>query len=203
MEKEKLKESYSYCYEDRFQIEDLEERHLYINSGIDEAVIDSIVYYILRYNRLDKGIPREQRKPIILYLNSPGGTITDGFGVIDAVLQSITPVYTVNLAMCYSMGFLIFLAGEKRFGMPNSTYLCHDGSSFAFDSMSKLKDRMEFETGQMEQHTKDYIISRTKITEKTYDEKYRTEWYMYSEEAKNYDIVTHIVGKDCTFDDIL
>ena len=203
MEKEKLKESYSYCYEDRFQIEDLEERHLYINSGIDEAVIDSIVYYILRYNRLDKGIPREQRKPIILYLNSPGGTITDGFGVIDAVLQSITPVYTVNLAMCYSMGFLIFLAGEKRFGMPNSTYLCHDGSSFAFDSMSKLKDRMEFETGQMERHTKDYIISRTKITEKTYDEKYRTEWYMYSEEAKNYDIVTHIVGKDCTFDDIL
>ena len=203
MEREMMKENYNYCYEDKFQIEDLEERHLYINSGIDEAVIDSIVYHILRYNRLDKGIPREERKPIILYLNSPGGNVTDGFGVIDAMIQSQTPVYTVNLAMCYSMGFLIFLAGEKRFGMPSSTYLCHDGSSFAFDSMSKLKDRMEFETGQMEQHTKDYILSRTKIDAKTYEEKYRTEWYMYSEEAKKYNIVTHIVGKDCNFDDIL
>lgn len=203
MKREEIKESYSYCYEDKFQIEDLEERHLYINSSIDEAVIDSIVYHILRYNRIDKGIPREERKPIILYLNSPGGNVTDGFGVIDAMIQSQTPVYTVNLAMCYSMGFLIFLAGEKRFGMPNSTYLCHDGSSFAFDSMSKLKDRMEFETGQMEQHTKDYILSRTKIDAKTYEKKYRTEWYMYPEEAKEYDIVTHIVGKDCNFDDIL
>ena len=73
MEREMMKENYNYCYEDKFQIEALEERHWYINSGIDEAVIDSIVYHILRYNRLDKGIPREERKPIILYLNSPGG----------------------------------------------------------------------------------------------------------------------------------
>lgn len=203
MEREKIKENYNYCYEDKFQIEDLEQRHLYINGEIDENVIDSIVYHILRYNKLDKDIPKEERAPIILYLNSPGGNVTDGFGVIDAITQSQTPVYTVNLAMCYSMGFLIFLAGDKRFGMPNSTYLCHDGSSFAYDSMSKLKDRMEFETGQMEQHTKDYILSRTKIDEKVYNEKYRTEWYMYSEEAKRYDIVTHIVGKDCSLDEIL
>lgn len=203
MEREKIKENYNYCYEDKFQIEDLEQRHLYINGEIDENVIDSIVYHILRYNKLDKDIPKEERVPIILYLNSPGGNVTDGFGVIDAITQSQTPVYTVNLAMCYSMGFLIFLAGDKRFGMPNSTYLCHDGSSFAYDSMSKLKDRMEFETGQMEQHTKDYILSRTKIDEKVYNEKYRTEWYMYSEEAKRYDIVTHVVGKDCSLDEIL
>lgn len=203
MEREKIQESYNYCFEDKFQIEELEERHLYINGGIDENVMENITYHILRYNRLDKDIPTEKRKPIILYLNSPGGNVTDGFGVIDSIIQSQTPVYTVNLAMCYSMGFLIFLAGEKRFGMPNSTYLCHDGSSFAYDSMSKLKDRMEFETGQMEQHTKNYILSRTKIDTKIYDEKYRTEWYMYPEEAKKYDIVTHIIGKDCTLNDVL
>ena len=203
MKREEIQETYNYCYYDKFQMEDLEERHLYINNEIDENVIEDIVYHILRFNRLDKGIPKEERKPIILYLNSPGGSVTDGFGVIDAIVNSQTPVYTVNLAMCYSMGFLIFLAGEKRFSMPNATYLCHDGSSFAYDSMSKLKDRMEFETGQMEQHTKDYILSRTKIDEKTYQKKYRTEWYMYPEEAKNYDVVTHIIGKDCNLDEVL
>ena len=203
MNKEKIKENYNICYEDTFQIEDLEERHLYINGEINEFSIENIVYHILRYNRMDKDIPREDRKPILIYINSPGGSVTDGYGVIDAILQSKTPVYTINQATCYSMGFLIFLAGEKRYGMPNSTFLCHDGSSFAYDSMSKLKDRMEFETGQMEQHTKEYILSRTTINEKTYNKKYRTEWYMYSEEAQNYNVVTHIVGKDCDIDEII
>lgn len=203
MEKREMQETYNYCFEDTFQQEDIDNRRLYINGEIDETVIDSIVYHILRFNRLDKGLPREERMPIILYLNSPGGTVTEGYGVIDAIMQSNTPVYTVNLAECYSMGFLIFLAGEKRYGMPNSTYLCHDGSSMAFDSMSKLKDRMEFEIGQMSEHTRDYVVSRTNITSKQYNENYRKEWYFYPEEAKQLGVVTHIVGTDCTIDEIV
>lgn len=202
-EKVREKVTYNLCYEDIFQQEDTENRMLYINGEIDENVIDSIVYYILRYNRLDKGKPRNERKPIILYINSPGGNVTEGYGVIDAILQSNTPVYTVNLAECYSMGFLIFIAGEKRFGMPNSTYLCHDGSSMAFDSMSKLKDRMEFEIGQMAEHTKNYVVSRTKISDEQYNDNYRKEWYFYPEEAKELGVVTHIVGTDCNIDEII
>lgn len=200
---ENMKEVFNYCLEDKYEIEDDKLRRIYINYGIDDEVIDTAVYQILKYNRMDKGKPRDERKPIIIYINSPGGSVTSGYGLIDAIMTSATPVYTVNLAECYSMGFLIFLAGEKRFGMPSSTYLCHDGSSMAWDSMSKLKDRMEFETGQMEKHTKDYVISRTTISEELYDKKYRTEWYMYPEEAKKNGVVTHIVGTDCTMDDIL
>lgn len=200
---EKVKEIYNYCLEDRFDIEDLENRRIYINDDIDEKIIDNAVYHIFRYNRQDKSFPKDERKPIIIYINSPGGSVTCGYGLIDAIMTSVTPVYTVNLAECYSMGFLIFLAGEKRFAMPSSTYLLHDGSSFAFDSMSKLKDRIEFETGQMEQYTKKYILSRTNIDSKLYDEKYRMEWYMFSDEAKSYNIVTHIIGRDCGIGEIL
>lgn len=203
MEKKKVDEIYTLCYQDRFDIEDVENRRLYINCEIDDDVIDSIVYHILRYNRTDKGVPKEDRKPIIIYLNSPGGSITSGFGLIDVMLASKTPIYTVNQAECYSMGFMIFLAGEKRYGMQNSTYLCHDGQTMAWDSMSKIKDKIEFETGQMEEHMKDYILSRTSIGEALYNERHRMEWYMYPEEAKKYGIVTHIVGKDCDIDDIL
>lgn len=203
MGNKEVRETINYCYEDRFQLEDLDNRRLYINCDIDETVIDSIAYHILRYNRLDKGLSIKERKPIIIYLNSPGGSVTAGFGVIDSILTSKTPVYTVNLAECYSMGFLIFLAGSKRFAMPSSTYLCHDGSSFAYGSMSKLKDRMEFELGQMEQYIREYVVSRTNITEDEYIKNYRKEWYFYSEEAKNLGVVTHIVGKDCDVDEIL
>ena len=96
---EKVKEVFNYCYEDKFEIEDIEQRRLYINCSIDEDVIDSIVYHILNYNRMDKDIPKENRKPIVLYLNSPGGEVTSGFGLIDAIITSKTPVYTVNLCM--------------------------------------------------------------------------------------------------------
>lgn len=197
-----IKEIFNYCYGDRFDIEDLDERKLYINCGIDEDVIESAVYHILRYNRLDKGIPREERKPIMLYINSPGGSVVDGYGLIDAITSSITPVYTINQALCASMGFLIFIAGHKRYSMEHSEFLMHDGSTFGYDSTAKMKDRMEFETKQLEQMTKKYIINHTKIDEKTYDEKYRVEWYFLPDEAKEIGVVDCIIGKDCSIDEI-
>ncbi len=198
-----IKESYSYCYEDKYAMEDVENRRLFLNVEIDDGVIDTTVYHILRYNRLDKDIPIEDRKPIIIFINSPGGSVTSGYALIDAILTSKTPVYTVNLGMAYSMGFLIYIAGKNRYSMPSATCLCHDGSTAAWDSMSKVRDRVEFETGQMEQHTQKYIISRTNITREQYLENYRKEWYFYPEEAKNLGVTTHIVGVDCTLDDII
>lgn len=190
-------------WSDIYDIEDIEERRLYISSDIESDVIDNIAYHILRYNRIDKDIPVEERKPIILYLFTPGGEVDAGWGLIDTILASKTPVYTVNQGMCASMGFLIFLAGHKRLTMPSAQFLMHDGSTSGWDSTAKMKDRIEFETVQLEQMTKKYIISKTKIDDKLYDEKYRVEWYMLPQEAKRYGICDLIVGEDCTIDDII
>ena len=203
MEKKEIKEVYNLHWSDKFELEDIENRRLYLNTIVDEEVVTSLVYHILRYNRIDKDIDVKDRKPIILYINTPGGRVTDGYSLIDAICNSKTPIYTVNLATCYSMGFLIFLAGNKRFSFPNSTFLMHDGSSFAWDSTAKMKDRVDFEAGQVEIHTKDYILSHTKISEEKYEEKYRVEWYFYPEEAKENGITDFIVGKDCELDQIL
>lgn len=70
---EDIKKVYNLCYEDKFDIEDNEGRRIYLNCEVDEGVVDGAVYHILRYNRLDKDIPVEDRKPIIIYINSPGG----------------------------------------------------------------------------------------------------------------------------------
>lgn len=200
---QEAKVNYNLHYSEAFEIEDLEQRRLFINSEIDDSVFDTIVYHILRYNRIDKGLPREQRSPILLYINTAGGSVCAGYGVIDVILNSETPVYTINQALCASMGFLIFLAGHKRFSMPRSEFLMHDGSSFGYDSIAKLKDRMEFETIQLEEMTKKYVIERTAINEKLYEEKYRIEWYMLPQEAKKYGICDFIVGEDCSLNEIL
>ena len=195
-----VKEIFNYCYEDTFTMEDIENRRLFLNSAVEEWVAGDIVKHIMRYNRLDKDIPIEERKPIVLYINSPGGAVTDGYCLIDAIITSKTPVYTVNLGTAYSMGFLIFIAGHQRIAMPNSTFLCHDGSSLVYDSTNKAKDRLEFEAGEMEQHTKQLILSRTDITGELYEDNKRKEWYFYPDEAKRLGVVTHIVGEDCDID---
>jgi ATP-dependent Clp protease protease subunit len=195
-----IKEIFNYCYEDKYYIEEVKERKLFLNNEVEEYVIGDLVRHILRYNRLDKGLPPEERKPIIIYINTPGGVVTDGYCLIDAIISSKTPVYTVNIGTAYSMGFLIFIAGHKRIAMPNSTFLCHDGSSFAWDSTNKLKDRVDFEAGEMEEHTKNFIISRTNIDSDLYEKNKRKEWYFYPEEAKRLGVATHIVGEDCDID---
>lgn len=190
-------------YFEEYEMSDLEERRLFINSVIDDEIIDTIVYHILRYNREDKGIPVSQRIPIKLYINSTGGDVYSGYGLISAITSSITPIYTINQGTCASMAFLIFIAGNKRYSMKNSMFLMHEGFTGGFDNTSKMRDRMEFETEQLEEHTRNFVLDHTSIEEDFYKKKYRIEWYMLPEEAKQYGICDYIVGKDCTIEEII
>ncbi len=201
---EEITKQFNLDYSDHYLMENEEQRRIWLNDSVDECVIDDYVYMIFKYNRDDKGVAVSKRKPIVLYINSPGGSVTSGYALVDAIQLSKTPVYTVNMGICYSMGFLIFLAGHKRFAMPHSTFLMHDGSSGVFwESTSKLKDRVEFETDAMEKRTKDYILSRSNLSEKEYEDQYRREWYFYADEGKKHQMVDYIVGADKPLDFIL
>lgn len=202
--REEITKNFNYCYADKFDIEDIEEnRHLYLNSEVDEEVIDQLVYHILRYNRMDKNIPVEDRKPIILYINTPGGSVVPGYGLVSAITCSKTPVYTVNLGECASMGFLIAIAGHKRYTMPHCEYLMHEGFTGAFDNVSKAKERIDFEAGELEQMTRDFVLAHTKISEELYKEKYRCEWYFLPKKAKELGVADYIISEDCDIDEII
>jgi ATP-dependent Clp protease protease subunit len=151
---------------------------------------------------MDKGIKIEDRKPILLYVTSNGGSLVDGFELIDVMLLSKTPIYTINLGYQYSMGFLIGLAGSKRYGTKNATYLLHDGQNMVWNSSSKVMDQMKFQEKQ-EAKIKDYVLSRSKLTSEEYDEKYRVEWYLFNPEAKEKGFCDYIIGEDCDIDEIL
>ena len=197
-----IKEVINYDLEDTFQLEDLKQRKLYINFEIDETLLNEITYHILRFNTEDKGKEVSERQPILLYCVSNGGSLVDGFGLIDVILNSKTPVYTINLAYQYSMGFLIGLAGSKRYATKNATYLLHDGTNFMYNSMAKIKDAAKFQEKQ-EQKIREYILSRSKLTLEEYDQKYRVEWYMYASEAKEKGFPDFIIGEDCSIDEII
>lgn len=185
-----------------FRLQDLKRRKLFLKEDISQFSVSEIVRHILQYNAEDKGIEPENRTPILLYLVSRGGEIDAGFELIDVIQSSKTPVYTINTGYQYSMGFLIGLAGHKRFATSNAKFLLHDGASFVYNSTTKVKDQMKFQEEE-EERLKQYILSRSKITSEEYDANLRVEWYLYADTAKEKGFVDYIIGQDCDIDSVV
>lgn len=188
--------------DDYFYLQDLKQRKLFLNMDIDQFAVAGIVRHIMQFNREDRDLPVEERTPIMLYVVSNGGDVNSGFELIDVIQCSKTPVYTINLGYQFSMGFLIGLAGHKRYAMKNAKFLMHDGSNFVYNSGAKAQDQMEFYK-RGEERIKQYVISRSNLTEEVYNEKLRVEWYLFADEAKEKGFIDAIIGIDCDMDEII
>lgn len=170
----------------------LKNREILWNDDIDDTTID-IALYIKKWNTADKGIAPEERKPIKIFINSDGGSVDTVLHIIDMIGLSKTPVYTIGMGRVYSAGGLLLMAGHKRYIFQHTSCLIHDGSSGAIGSIGKMLDNLEF-TKELEKRMKEYILSRTKITEEVYDRNYRRDWFMFSEEMIELGIADEIVA---------
>ena len=188
--------------DDYFYLKDLKQRKLFIDDEICQETIFDITRHILQFNKEDRDVPVEERQPILLYISSNGGNVDDGFELIDVIENSKTPIYTINLSYQYSMAFLIGIAGHKRFASKNAKFLMHDGSQFLYSSGAKVQDQMKFQE-KVEKRIKNYVLSKSNITSKEYDSKYRIEWYLFADEAKTNGFTDYIIGEDCDIDKII
>lgn len=169
----------------------LEDRIIWIDYGVDESILE-VSKMIMYFNRQDKGIPAEERKPIKLLLYSYGGDGQACFSLLDIIALSKTPVYTVNMGVSMSAGLLILLSGHKRFCLKNSTALAHSGSGGASGTFEQTEAQMK-DYKRFVDTMRDYIIERTKIDAKTLNKYKSKEWYLYSEDQLKYGIVNDIV----------
>lgn len=180
----------------------LGDRELVLNQDIDESIMEKFTLQIIEWNKEDIGKPIGLRKPIKIFINSCGGSVMDGMNFVDTILNSKTPVYTIIQAYAYSMGCLISIAGHKRYGYTNSTLLLHDGTNGCITSGSKFADVSKFYR-ETEDRTKQYVLSRTKMTSEFYDEKYGNEMYLYSNKAKELGFIDEIIGEDVDLEEVL
>lgn len=185
-----------------FYLKDLQQRKLFLNTEIDNDSVADAVRHIMQFNKEDKGKAVEERQPILLYLNTYGGEEAAGFQLIDVIQCSRTPVYTINTGVWFSMGFLIGLAGHKRFATKNAKFLMHDGSCEMFNSTSKVRDQLDF-NNKVEKRIKEYVLARSNISSKEYEKNIRVEWYMHADDAKKNGFIDTIIGEDCDIDEII
>ena len=167
-------------------------RHCLIGD-IDPDVGEAIESYIRFFNMMDDDldIPVENRKPIILFIDSYGGDINACFTIIDAIKMSKTPIYTVNIGTAYSAGFFIAIAGHKRFAYPHSSYLYHEGSAGTQGTASQFENFASFykkQLGMLRKHT----LAHTKITEEKYEEIKKDDFWMTADEALELSVVDEI-----------
>ena len=137
----------------------------------------------------------DEKSPITVYINSPGGSADSGFAIFDSLRFFKPPVRTIVNGLCASAAVMIYLAApkERRFSLPNSRFLLHQPSTMAYGSASdiqinaeeivKLRERYNQIVGEecgnksMEQVTKDAD----------------RDFWLSPEEAKKYGLVGRVV----------
>lgn len=138
------------------------DRKLYLDEDVDEHVL-ALQRLILRWNLEDAGKPAGERKPIHLYIFSPGGSVDYMWSLIDTIAASETPVYTVNMGVAASAAGLIFLAGHRRLMLARSRLVIHEGSAQMSGDAVKVMDASESYKKLMKE-MRDYILARTGIS---------------------------------------
>ena len=99
----------------------LKDRIIYLGEDVNPTTSSLIVAQMLFLESEDPD------KEIYFYINSPGGSITDGMAIVDTMNYIKCPVETVCVGLAASMGAVLLTAGEKgkRFAMPNSEIMIH------------------------------------------------------------------------------
>ena len=171
---------------------DLDNRVYWLSDEINNYTFD-LVQYIIRWNREDKDIPVDERKPIRIIVDCPGGHLSVSETVSNIIKMSKTPVYGIALGYVASGASVIYLSCHKRFALPNSVFVLHKGScsgvSGTYDEfVAFVKDYEK----QMETLI-DFYITNTKYTEEEIEENIQTDWYIRTEEALQKGIVDELV----------
>lgn len=151
-------------------------REILIGEIVDGLGV-SVESYIRYWNKQDEGIPRENRKPIKIYIDSLGGMLTDSMTIIDAIKMSKTPVIGICTGCAYSGGFFIFISCDQRIAYPHSSYLFHEGATSTGGTSGQFQNYAAFYKKQLDQ-LKDIVLDNTDITEDEYrDIKKDDIWY--------------------------
>lgn len=145
-------------FKNNIELKDLNNRNVYCNiiNPIFAKYFNNLVRY---WNDMDveNGISALDRRPITLYIDSAGGDMDAAFTIIDTIKLSKTPINTINIGICKSWAFLVYLSGQKRIAYSNASFVFNQEE---IDN-TNIKDRINF--------VRDFIIEKTKISEGEYN----------------------------------
>lgn len=175
-------------------------RTFYIDFEVDETYeLMEIAKVIIQINMSEINIPKENLKPIYLFVHSYGGDIEQVNFFCDLVMSSRVPIITIGMGVAMSAGFLILISGQKRYAFKHCQMLIHSGSA-GFSGTAEQVEEMQKNYKKQINEMKEYILERTSIDEKTFNKNKNKDWYLTSKELIDYHVVDALIEN---IDDIL
>jgi ATP-dependent Clp protease, protease subunit len=165
----------------------LHSRQVFLTGVIDEEKAHEIVTTLT-------ALASYHPSPIVMWINSNGGSIYDGFAIMDIMESIPCPIITVIQGKACSMGGIISLYGDKRFITKNSVFMAHDVSSGNWDYVTKMKDRF-VNTEKLQSQVFQMLRDRTKLTEQDLEKARHGELWLDAEECLKKGIVDEILMK--------
>ena len=171
----------------------LKDRIIYLGEDVNPTTSSLIVAQMLFLESEDPD------KEIYFYINSPGGSITDGMAIVDTMNYIKCPVETVCVGLAASMGAVLLTAGEKgkRFAMPNSEIMIHQpliGGGGLQGQATEIKIHADHLVRTREKLNK-FLSERTGKPLDVIEKDTERDNYMTAEEALEYGLIDGIMTK--------
>ena len=170
---------------------DEQDRIYWLDTQIDDSTLD-LVKYIFRCNKEDGDKPIEERKRILIMIDSPGGSVEVLASIIGAVKISKTPVHTCCYCTAYSAAADLLACGHKRFALPMTAIMFHAGSACYQGSQNDVNKAKKF-FDSMGKRVTDEVNSRTKFDAKFLRKLKTDDMYMNEEEALELGVIDEII----------
>jgi ATP-dependent Clp protease, protease subunit len=166
----------------------LKERIIFLSGPVTDHIANLVIAQLLFLEHADP------KKDIQLYINTPGGSVTAGLAIYDAMQYVKPDVSTICVGMAASMGAVLLASGEKgkRLALPNSEILLHQvmggaqGQAIEIEITAKHIITIKNKLSQiLSKHTSQPISKIEKDTDRDY--------YLSADEAKAYGLIDTVI----------
>jgi len=165
----------------------LKERIIFLGDAIEDHIANLVIAQLLFLESEDP------TKDISLYINSPGGVVTSGLAIYDTMQYLKAPVSTICIGQAASMASVLLAAGAKgkRFALPNSRIMIHQGSAGFRGNTPDVEIQVREVMHLTERLTRILADHTGQTPEKVRQDSDR-DYYLGAEEAKAYGIIDEV-----------
>lgn len=173
-------------------------KRILLLEDVDSKNASRIIRAIVEANIEDESIksemPNYQPEPVRIIINSYGGSLYDGLGIIGAIEGSTTPVYTVCYGSAMSMALFVLASGHYRYASKYATLMYHEISTeVGFDKVSGIEDNLA-ECKRLDEICTDILVKRSRMKKKELESlKKKSDWFFTPEIALTKGIIDEII----------
>lgn len=169
----------------------LKERIIFLGEDVNEHTANLVVAQLLHLAYEDS------KKDIKLYINSPGGSVYDGFAIYDTIQYIAPDVQTIGIGVQASMGAFLLSSGAKgkRSLLPNSRVMIHQPSGGGGNGKISDQEISLREGLYLKQKLNEILAKNTKQKLSKIEKDTDRDFWMSSKEAVEYGIADHVIEK--------